>query len=58
MRLTSSPWTLEKVIQRGNEIHGDIYNYSLVQKSDINGASSIIEVICNKCNRTWFPTIT
>lgn len=52
-----SKYTLDIVIQRGKEIHGNKYNYSKIKSEDINGRNSKILVICNTCNYEWYPSI-
>lgn len=51
------PWTVERLIIRGNEIHGNKYDYSEVKAEHIQRAKSKIPVTCKLCKYKWFPTI-
>lgn len=51
------PWTLERVLIRFAEVHGDIYDYSEITREQIINCNSHIPIICKTCNRRWNPTI-
>lgn len=44
-------------IRRAKEVHGDIFDYSLVKNTQHFGAKSKIEVVCNICGCHFFPTM-
>lgn len=48
------PWSLERFLREGKEIHGQSYDYSLIKENDIsNGNESRIMIICNLCGNKW-----
>lgn len=49
-------WSLQKFIVKGNQVHGNKYNYSLITNEMITDAYSYVPVICNKCNYQWLIT--
>lgn len=51
------PWTLNKLYICGQEIHGNLYDYSQVTSEHIKSIFSNIPIICTKCNSKWEPTI-
>lgn len=53
----NAPITLESFLEKAEEIHGDLYDYSQVQEEHIHGNKSIIPVLCIKCNKIWWPDI-
>jgi ribosomal protein S27E len=50
-------FTLENVLRRGYETHGNAFDYSDIMYEDIHGRNSRISVTCNRCKHKWFPTI-
>ena len=52
-----APWTLTRFLERGNEIHGNKYDYSQIKEKDINGYESKIPITCRTCIYRWFSTI-
>ena len=52
-----NPWTLEKLLIKGKEVHGDTINYSRVKPEHIRGKYSNIPLQCNKCQHEWTTTI-
>lgn len=52
-----APWSVQKLHIRGQEIYGDLYDYSQVISEYIKEKESCIPVRCTKCNYTWYPTI-
>lgn len=47
------PWTLDKVLAKGRQIHGDKFDYSRVTAGDVQGVNSYIPVKCNDCYYLW-----
>ncbi|CAH6419381.1 Hypothetical protein HVR_LOCUS586 [uncultured virus] len=52
-----APWTLERVIRKGNIIHNNNCDYSMIESGDINGYESRLRVRCKVCNYYWNPSI-
>jgi Zn finger protein HypA/HybF involved in hydrogenase expression len=50
-------WTLSVLMERATEIHGDLYDYSSINESDIQNTKSKVQVICKQCNHRWLVTI-
>lgn len=50
-------WTLERLLEKAKEVHGEIYDYSLVTSEHIKCCNSHIPVICNICGYDWEPPI-
>lgn len=46
-------WTLQRFLERAREVHGDNYDYSLLQESDIVGYRSKLTLRCNRCGGVW-----
>lgn len=44
---------LNEVIKDFRVIHGDLYDYSLINDSNYINSFSFVPVICNKCSRKW-----
>lgn len=51
------PWTLERLLDRAKEIHGNAYNYDQIREEDIKGDKSKIPLKCNTCLYEWAPII-
>ena len=49
--------TLEKVLTKSYEAHGDLYDYSLVTEEDVVNSKSTIIILCRKCKNTWSSVI-
>jgi very-short-patch-repair endonuclease len=49
--------TLETLIMKIIEIHGDNFHYSLIKQEHIKTNRSHVPLICNKCKKYWSPTI-
>lgn len=52
------PWTLDSFLDSVIDIHGKLYDYSLVREEHIKNANSKIPIICNLCFCRWTPTIS
>lgn len=55
--MSRNKWTLERFIQRGNEVHGGRYDYSQIRPEHINGYRSKVPITCNVCKYSWTPCI-
>lgn len=51
------PWTLDKVLAKGHQLHGNKFDYSRVTANDVQGVNSDIPITCNDCNYSWHITI-
>ncbi len=54
----SFKWTLQMFLDKAKEVHGDKYDYSMVENSHITGVRSKIPVRCKKCNLLWDATLS
>lgn len=52
----NAPWNYERLIRKAVEIHGNIYDYSMVPL-DITGAFTLMTLICKLCHYTWTVSI-
>jgi formylmethanofuran dehydrogenase subunit E len=52
-----APYTLERVLVKAKEVHGDKYDYSEVTEQDIKNHKSGIPVRCTDCDYKWRPNI-
>jgi formylmethanofuran dehydrogenase subunit E len=50
-------WTLKRFLLKAKEIHGDMYDYSQITDSHIQGQKSKVPVKCNDCDYQWDVTI-
>jgi formylmethanofuran dehydrogenase subunit E len=50
-------WTYDRFIAEAKRVHGDKYDYSQIQKTDINGYKSRIKIICRECGNNWETSI-
>lgn len=46
-------YTYEKFTKKAVEIHGDKFNYSLLDKSKVYLTTDKVDIICNKCTKTF-----
>lgn len=47
---TQGRYTYQKFIKRANEVHGDKYDYSLINKDIVFSSKILVSIICKKCN--------
>ena len=47
------PWTLERFLLRGKEIHGNRYDYSNIREEHIKNGSSKVPIKCLLCGYEW-----
>ena len=47
------PWSLRKFLKRAVEVHGNIYDYSMIKEEHIQGKNSKISIICTICKNMW-----
>lgn len=52
------PWSLERFIRKGTEIHGDKYDYHQITPEHIKGYKSKVPIICRLCNNNWNQRIS
>lgn len=52
-----APWTLTRLLYKGQKIHAQRYDYSQVTAEHIVNSESKIPVWCTLCKKTWWPTI-
>lgn len=50
-------YTLPIFIQRANEIHNSIYDYTLIKEEDVKNAYSSVNIRCRKCGHIWLCVI-
>lgn len=50
-------WTLERVLIKAKEIHGDTIDYSEVKEEHIKNVESHIPLVCMICSHRWEPNI-
>lgn len=50
-------WTYNRFMQRAKEIHGNKFNYDIVDSGQVINNESRIPVKCNTCYYQWTPTI-
>lgn len=50
-------WDYKRLMRKAQQIHGDDYDYSLVQIEDVQYSTSTIPVRCNECMQIWNPSI-
>lgn len=53
----NAPWTLERFLIKTQEIRGNEFDYSKVEKEHIKNNESHIPVICKTCHHKWEPSI-
>lgn len=53
----SSKWNRQNVIQQATDVHGNIYDYSMVSDDNVKCSNSHIPVRCTICEYVWEPTI-
>ena len=51
------PITLEIFRQKAKDIHGDLYDYSMVKEEHVQTTKCKVPVICRICNDFWSPSI-
>ena len=56
-RKYNARWTLQTFLLRAKEIHGDKYNYSLINSNHIKNKYSYVPVQCNQCLYQWLPSV-
>ncbi len=49
-------WTLDRFIKRAQELHGNKYDYSNIQESNVSSNNRII-LACNVCEYIWHSSI-
>lgn len=50
-------WNLERVLKEAKEIHGEKYDYSMIQEKHIINATSKFTIKCNSCGDTFDTNI-
>lgn len=51
-------WNYDVFVRRAKKIHGDKYDYSKINPSDVTGINSRVSIICNTCKYEWDPTVS
>lgn len=54
----TAPWTYDRFMKSAKEIHGDMYDYSLILPEDITGGESEIKIKCYGCDKVWITKVT
>ena len=50
-------WTLKRFLEKATKIHGNKYDYSLVEDIMVNSKYSKLPIICRLCQYQWNPTL-
>jgi len=50
-------WNLHRFLLRATEIHGDIYDYSLITEEHVVHSRSQVPIRCKNCVHVWWPDI-